>query len=189
MRPGERSPARGEWMKPGEFESHFQRLWSSVRIERASSYSLFTFGESTLPYRLLLEPEERGDLVSLTRGTVRITRPSIITPGNAAPEFQNFFENEEGEGLARFLLARSAGFSNLKFDNATGESRMVSDSVEEIISKLRHQFEQEDDLETGILVAPSELGWVALMRYAAERVLSSAPGNIQELRERGFLDF
>jgi hypothetical protein len=32
------------------------------------------------------------------------------------------------------------------------------------------------------------MGGIAIMRYAAERVWESAPGNIQELRERGFLN-
>lgn len=176
-------------MNYSDFESHLHQLWSSVRIERASSFSLFTFGESTLPYRLLIEPETRGDLVSMTQGTVRITRPTIITPGNATPQFRNFFEDAQGEGLAQFLLSRSAGFSNLKFENSSGQSRYVSDSVEEIVSKLNRELELEEDRETGILIAPNELGWVALMRYAAERVMRSAPDNIQELRERGFLDF
>jgi hypothetical protein len=138
---------------------------------------------------LLIEPENRGELVSMTRGTVRITRPTIITPGNATPEFRNFFDDAQGEGLAQFLLSRSAGFSNLKFENSSGQSRYVSDSVDEVVSKLNRELELEEDRETGILIAPNDLGWVALMRYAAERVMRSAPDNIQELRERGFLDF
>ena len=176
-------------MDRDDLESHFYKLWDAVRIERSTHYTLFTFGESTLPYRLLLEPQQRGDLVTLSRGVIRITRPSIITPGNFRPEFQNFFDNPETEGLIQFLLARSAGFSNLKFDNSSGGSQMVSDSVEELVAKLNKQLDSEEDEETGILVAPHQMGGVALMRYAAERVMRSTPGNIQELRERGFLDF
>jgi hypothetical protein len=38
-----------------------------------------------------------------------------------------------------------------------------------------------------ILSAPHRLGKFAVLRYTAERIMESAPGNIQELRERGFL--
>jgi hypothetical protein len=38
-----------------------------------------------------------------------------------------------------------------------------------------------------ILSAPASLSGFAVFRYATERILSSAPDNIQELRERGFL--
>ena len=70
----------------------FQRAWRSVAIERSSTYSLFTFGESELPYFLVLRPARDDDPVTVARGEVKIARPLIITPDNAAPEFRDFFE-------------------------------------------------------------------------------------------------
>lgn len=172
-----------------DFEQHLAQLWNSVGLERTSRFDLFTFGESTLPYYLVLEPDQRGDLVSLTQGTIRITRPAIITPNNAAPEFRNFFEAGEGEQFVRFLLSRTAALSHLKFDNTAGTAQLVSDSVEEIVARLNRKLDSDEEEGTAILTAPAPLGWLALLRYAAERVTQSAPSNIQELRERGFLDF
>ena len=40
----------------GDYEGHLYRLWSSVQIERTSRYTLFTFGETELPYYLILSP-------------------------------------------------------------------------------------------------------------------------------------
>lgn len=172
-----------------EPDDRLYQLWSSVRIERSSRFGLFTFGESTLPYFLVLQPAQRGDLVSLQQGTVKITRPTIITPGNVAPEFQNFFDAAEGEDLIRFLLSRSAAFQHLKFSNDRAVQKTVSDSVEETVAKLNSRLDAEEEEDTAILTAPHNLGWMALMRYAAERVIQSGPDNVQELRERGFLDF
>ena len=175
-----------------DFEHHeraeyFREIWESVRIERPVEYSLFTFGESLLPYFLICGAVQAGATVSITRGDVKITRPTIITPSNAQPEFLNLFDSPEAEGMLEFLLARTAAFSHLKFDNRSGPARIVSDSVEEAVERLNRQLDAEDEDTVAILSAPPNLASIAVLRYAAERIWSSAPGNVQELRERGFL--
>jgi hypothetical protein len=103
------------------------------------------------------------------------------------PEFRDFFEDATDDGIIDFLLARTASFSNLKLTNRSGETKLVSDSVEEIVSRLNRQLDDEEEDRVAILTAPSPLAGVAVLKYATERVLSSAPDNVQELRERGFL--
>jgi predicted transcriptional regulator len=168
-------------------ERHFRELWEAVSIARPVAYSLFTFGESQLPYYLICGTSDIGVTVTITQGEVHIKRPLIITPETARGEFRNFFENTEERDAAEFLLARSAHFRNLRLDNYAGESKMVSDNVEEVVAKLNRKLDDEEEDRTAILTAPPDLGGVALLRYAAERVWESAPDNIQELRERGFL--
>jgi hypothetical protein len=63
----------------------------------------------------------------------------------------------------------------------------ITDSVEEAVARLNRQLDDEDEDRVAILCAPESLARFAIFRYAAERVLQSAPDNIQELRERGFL--
>ena len=111
----------------------------------------------------------------------------IITPNNARPEFQNFFEHPEEEGVVEFLLARSASFSNLKFVNQRGARRSVSSGMQATIDNLNRKLDDEEEDQVAILTAPAQLAGVAVLRYAAERIWRSAPDNIQELRERGFL--
>ena len=168
-------------------EQQFRRAWDSVRIERRVHYSLFTFGESVLPYHLVCGAPEPRTPVSITKGEVHIKRPLIITPDNATPKFRNFFQNPEEEGVAKFLLARTVHFSNLQFENQAGKKELVSDSVEEAIDKLNQQLDAEEEDRVAILSASPELAGVAVLRYAAERVWGSGPDNIQELRERGLL--
>ncbi|MBX3441114.1 MAG: hypothetical protein KF774_01815 [Planctomyces sp.] len=172
---------------PGPAPEGFRRLWDSVGIARPVHYSLFTFGESELPYWLVQDADRDKTPVRIARGEVRITRPLIITPDNARPEFRNFFEDENFSGLVEFLLARSAAFSHLKFDNRVGPDQIVSDSVEEAVARLNRQLDADEEDRVAVLTAPHGLGGVAILRYAAERIASSAPDNIRELRERGFL--
>ena len=170
-----------------EQEREFREAWDLVRIVRPVNFSLFTFGETELPYYLVSEGERSDGLVAISKGEVRIKRPTIITPQNASPEFRNFFESPEERGMADFLLARTAYFGNLQFDNQRGEERIVSDSSQEVIEKLNRQLDAEEEERVTILTAPSYLAGFAVMKYAMDRVLESGPHNIQELRERGFL--
>ena len=167
-------------------EHQFRDAWDTVRIERPVNYSLFTFGHSDLLYFLVTHAESAG-MVSVRKGQVRIDRPKIITPYNARPEFQNFFDSEDGEDYIEFLLSRTAAFGNLKISNESGPAKIVTDTVDEAVAKLNVQLDDEEEEHVAILSAPPMLAGMAVLRYTAERVMSSAPDNIQELKERGFL--
>jgi hypothetical protein len=111
----------------------------------------------------------------------------IITPHNARPEFQNFFEHPEEEGVVEFLMARSARFSNLKLVNQRESRRSVASGMQATVDSLNGKLDDEEEDQVAILTAPAQLAGIAVLRYAAERIMRSAPDNIQELRERGFL--
>jgi hypothetical protein len=170
-----------------EQQARFRQAWEAVRIARPVSYSLFTFGASELPYFLVSDAKKPHAQVSITRGEVRVTRPLIITPDNARPEFLNFFEADEEGAVAGFLMERTVAFSHLKFENQHGPARIVTDNVDEAVARLNSQLDNEEEDRVAILCAPSGLAGFAVFRYAVERMMQSAPDNIRELRERGFL--
>jgi hypothetical protein len=172
---------------PFDPERKFREAWQAVHIARSVSYTLFTFGESELPYFLVLEAAQLGQPVTVRQGQVTITRPLIITPDNAEPEFQNFFENEEDAGFVQFMLARTASFSHLRLTNVPRSERIVTDSVAETVARLNRQLDADDEDRVAILTAPRRYASMAVMRYTAERIMLSAHDNITELRERGFL--
>ena len=176
-------------MRYDEFEQErmFHEAWNAVSIVRPVDYSLFTFGESVLPYFLVCGNQEGTDPLSVTQGDVRINRPMIVTPENSRPEFQNFFDSMEEEGIAQFLLARTATFSNLKFLNQSGKKQIVHDSMESAVEKIVKRLDDQEEDRIAVLTSPVHLAGVAVLKYAAERVFQSASDNIQELRERGFL--
>ncbi len=168
-------------------EDQFHSAWNAVKIERGVEYSLFTFGDTDLPYYLITKGTADDPMVTVREGSVNVARPRIITPENMHPEFRNFFESEAEYGYVEFLMARTAAFGNLKLTNNEGPTRIVTDTVAEAVSKLNKQLDDIEEEHTAILSAPEALSGFAVLRYASERVMSSAPGNIQELRERGFL--
>lgn len=170
-----------------EREDFFRAIWNAVSIARNVPYTLFTFGDSDLEYYLIVDSEQPQQPVEVSRGAVKVTRPLLITPRNASPEFQNFFEENEFGGMADFLISRSAAFSNLKFENRKQKSELISDSVEEVVARLNKKLDSQGEDRIAILTAPHGLGGAAVLRYTADRIMDSAPGNIQEMREKGFL--
>ncbi|MFV0445096.1 MAG: hypothetical protein ACK5Q5_16090 [Planctomycetaceae bacterium] len=169
-------------------ESYFRAAWDSVHIVRPVQYTLFTFGESELQYILVVDSELPRQPVSVTRGEIKITRPLIITPNNASPEFQHFFEEgDDYSEMVDFLMTRSAAFRHLQLSNLQKRPELHSDSVDEVVSRLNRKLDDLDEDRVAVLTAPHGLGGVAVLKYAADRVMQSAPGNIQELREKGFL--
>lgn len=177
-----------------EFEQfqRFRSTWNAVRIERAVEFGLFTFGDSDLPYYLVTSNSGKGAagnaaMVKVRRGTVVVSRARIITPDTMHPELRNFFEEHEESGLIEFLMSRTAAFSNLKLSNESGPEKIVTDTVEEAVTRLNRQLDDEEEDRVAILSAPAALAGFAVFRYASERILSSTPGNIQELRDHGLL--
>lgn len=176
-----------------EFEQfqRFRSTWNAVRIERAVELGLFTFGDSDLPYYLVTISGKgaagNAAMVKVRRGNVTVSRARIITPDTMHPELRNFFEEHEESGLIEFLMSRTAAFSNLKLSNESGPEKIVTDTVEEAVTRLNRQLDDEEEDRVAILSAPAALAGFAVFRYASERILSSTPGNIQELRERGLL--
>lgn len=170
-------------------EERLRKLWFSTHIVRDVHYSLFTFGGSDLPYYLVEDSEAAGELVSLHEGKVTVSRPRIITPYSSdSPEFEGFFDDGDQERMFGVLLSRTAAFSRMSFSNTHGPAQTQSDSVEEVVSRLNRRLDSEEEDRVAILTAPHGLGGVAVLRYTVERVLRSAPENIQELRERGLLE-
>lgn len=170
-----------------EREQFFRSLWESVRIERRVEYSLFTFGDSDLPYFLVTSAAEGEDTVKVQRGQITVSRAKIITPDSMRPDFQNFFDDDQDYGFAEFLMTRSAAFSNLKISNQHGPEKIVTDTVEEAVDNLNRQLDSEEEDRVAILTAPSGMGGVALLKYATQRITESAPDNLNDLRNRGLL--
>lgn len=158
-----------------------------MQIVRPVHYSLFTFGESELPYYLVLEAKQPGEPVSVRQGEVRITRPLIITPDNSEPEFVNFFSDDDDAEVAQYLLARTASFSHLRLNHTSRGEQLLSDSVAEIVDRLDRQLDDDDEDRVAILTAPAKYANLAILKFATERVIQSTTDNITELRERGFL--
>lgn len=130
-------------MKFNDFSDYegFRAFWDAVKICRPVQYTLFTFGDSDLHYMLVSGPRDADPPISIRQGTVKISRPLIITANNPPTEFHNFFEDQEDEELAHFLMARTARFQSLQFDNIIESKRFVSDNLEQTVARLEQKLD------------------------------------------------
>lgn len=165
----------------------FREFWDSVRVVRSVPYSLFTFGDSDLPYYLVIDSPRSGECVEVSQGLVKVTRPMILTPYNMSPELRNFMEEQEWVGMFDFVMSRTAAFSNLKVENQSRKTELTSDSRDEVVARLNARLDDEEEDRVAILTAPFGRGSLAVFKYATLRIIASAADNLQELRERGFL--
>ena len=112
------------------------------------------------------------------------------TRGNANPSGSDWDgamgDGDDGEEVVRFLMSRGVKFGDLDVGHRRLRRGRSARTVRSVIDELKAEIRDEDD-RTGILLAPHGLGGVALVRYAAECIIESTPGNVGELRERGFL--
>ena len=95
-------------------------------------------------------------------------------------------DDDDGEQVVRFLMARGVKLGELDVSHRRLRRGRSPRTARSVVDELKAEVVDEDD-RTAILLAPHGLGGVALVRYAAECIMESTPGNVGELRERGFL--
>ena len=178
-------------LDPFAAQRKLAELMGRIRLARDVTRSIFTFGHTELPYYVIFEPDSGGQS-ELKTGQVTVSRPTILTP-DSEPEFFGLFEQlaeESGADLAdfvQFAIRRTAAFDRLKVANTFGNVERPGGGIEEVLERVNRRLDDEEDEETGVLVAPRGLGPLAVIKYAGYRISRSAPDNMQELRERGFL--
>ena len=178
-------------LDPFAQQRRLAELMERIELPRPVRRSLFTFGDTDLPYVLIIEPGRDGQ-AELVAGTVKVTRPTILTP-DSQPQFFGFFEelaDQAGVDLAdfvQFALQRTAAFERLRVANELGMPEKPGGGLEEVLDRVMRRLDDEEDEDTAVLTCPRGLGPLAVLKYAADRISRSAPDNVQELRERGFL--
>ena len=176
---------------PFSAQRQLELLMEQITVARPVTRSLFTFGDTEMPYVLILKPGQDGQ-AEVVAGEIKVTRPTILTP-DRQPEFFGFFEElaaEAGGELAdyvQFALRRTAAFDRLRVSNVLGLTEKPGGGVEEVLDRVTRRLDDEEDEDTAVLISPRKLGPLAVLKYASDRISNSAADNVQELRERGFL--
>lgn len=178
-------------LEPFEAERQFQRLMDRIKLARGVSRTLFTFGDSEIPYLLVFPPGDDGQ-AEVRPGRVKVSRPTILTP-SSEPEFFGLFEemaDEAGVDLSdfvQFALRRTAAFERLKVENESQLPSKPGGGVAEVVDRLNAKLDNEDDEDTSILIAPRGLGALAVLKLTGDRIQKSSEANVNDLRLRGFL--
>lgn len=169
-----------------DFQDKFEKAWRKTRILRPVERKLFTFGDTRLPYFLVAESlVNKGDTV-VREGEVVVQRPIIFTPRPGHPLFEGFGEKEEK--AAGLIIQRLMYIPPYKYKNESHRLYVASEPLDEVVARFNQRLDREENRQTAIIQAIADMWEVAVMRFAAERMIKSIPSNLRELKERGFLE-
>ena len=164
----------------------FEYVWKNTEILKVAERTLFTFGDTGLPYLFLARSLTKDTDTVVREGEVTVKRPLVIKPHPDHPIFEGFGEHEEELGM--FLIQRLAYIPPYKYTHGSKKIYVSSESIGTIIGKLRRRLEREDNRLTALIRGTADMWEVSVMRYAAEMMIKSLPSNLTELKERGLLD-
>jgi hypothetical protein len=156
-----------------------------TRILKSRQNTLFTFGPTKLPYLCLTAA--RGEVI-IRGGEVVANKPKIMLPGQ--DEFQlSGFDSDEMEkmlscGALPIVMARNVQLPNMAYENAAGETRRVSGSIDDAAEKEVARLAAENDSRTGVICAPEKVWQLSLIIYVSQQIAKSSAANLNEHFER-----
>ena len=173
-------------MTEREVREQFEYAWKNTKIIRHVERSLFTFGDSTLPYYIVAEAILNKNHTVVREGEVVVKRPMVYTPYADSPVFEGFGDKEKESAF--FIIQRLAYIPPYKYQNDSKHIYVSPSPLDEAVQKLNQRLDSEDNRLVAIIKGAAEMWEVSVMRYAIERMVKSMPSNITELKEKGFLE-
>jgi len=169
-----------------EFDKeNFKEYWRKTEVIREYRRSLFTFGDTELPYVFAAEHGRFRDRSVVRKGVILVQKPHILLPWrHGGPEFKKGFEHADAIPPEAVYLFRAMGLPYSHITNKpVAEEQTEYGSLQKSLDKLDRQMEQQENDETGLIKGDINGADISLMRYALGLIIKSAPENIREFFE------
>lgn len=167
-----------------------QELWEKAlketQILRPRIKDLQAFSSTQLPYIILCASSVNPGDTAVRKGEVEVERPSLIMPTHS-PQFEGFdFEKElkiNQDLLTSFLIIRGARFPSLIYNNKTDSLSVFEGNLDKAIGFYRERLQRQEDVSSGLIVAPEDCWQFSLLIFIAQAVARSAGSDIERLLE------
>lgn len=171
-------------------EDSFQYAMENTRVVRAPEQRIQTFGSTSFRFFLVSELMDSVNHVRVRDGRLHAERPAIITPeyikdhllegfGEKAHEFLGWLEDH-----TRDLAILKYGFQFKKTDIS---EEVVHCPMADVVGRLNEELARRADPMSTIIQGVDE-GWeVCLLKFTADMIQASAPGNLGDWKQRGLL--
>ena len=173
-------------------DEQFKQCWGQTEVIRQYNNSLYTFGDTKLPYVFAAEHQQYRDRVIVRRGVVLIDKPHIVLPPQyAGPHFEEGFDHADAMPAQAAYLFRSMGLPFSKVTNKPiAKENIEYGSLVDVLTRLEEELDQLENSETGLIKGSAEGADVSIMRYAIGLIIKSGPDNVAEFfdhlrRQRG----
>lgn len=166
---------------------------TQTEILRFPKQNLFTFGTTNIYYYLLTEASY-SDLVGvppetvIREGRVIAEKPKLVTPyyltqlEGFSPEARKYFND-----LVEHYGANTPGLY-YSYRNEPKEMNIVSQNMREVAEKINGEIDERNDPLAAIIKGEDVLWDVSLMKFIFEITRTSAPHNISQMKDQGFLE-
>jgi len=148
---------------------------------------LETFGATVVNYHLVTELMDSVNKVRVREGKLKAFRPEIITPPSITDDMLEGF-GDEARDYAEWLQDNAQDMQMLKYGFKVQKQEIndyiLSDPLEMVVNRVKEELAERDDPLGAVLVGVDRPWEVCLLKLMVELVQSSAPGNIQDIRQQ-----
>ncbi len=160
---------------------------NNTEVVSVPEQRLETFGATMVNYHLVTELMDSVDKVRVREGKLKAFRPEIIIPPSITDDMLEGF-GEEARDYADWLRKNAQDMQMLKYGFKVQKQEIndyiLSDSLEMVVNRVKDELAERDDPLGAVLVGVDRPWEVCLLKLMVELVQSSAPGNIQDIRQQ-----
>ncbi len=172
------------------FEDTFSYSLESSRVILLPRTRVATFQSSLIHYTLMTEAMDRVGTTLVREGSLEADRPQLILPRTMEKLLLEGF-GEKARAYAEWLSAQPGSLSFLRYGFQLRKEelrfRTVEAPIESVTQTVTRNVQEREDPFAAVLVGVED-GWeVSLLRFFLEWVQKSAPRNIHDLHQEGFL--
>ncbi len=170
-----------------DFENIWKKALKHTEIVRTRVQSLMTTADTSVPYILMCESSVNvGDTV-VRKGSVTITRPSLIVPPNN-PQFEGFdFDGEDeidADSLINFLLVRGVTLPSMHYDNKTISIDVFSESLAKAVKHYEKELQEKENVTTGLIIGHEDCWQLSLLIFVCTQIAKNADRDIKSLMDQ-----
>ena len=168
-----------------DIERRLKEAAQTTRIVRRREHSLYTFGNTKLPYAFFAASDKANQAV-VRKGNVLVERPQIMLPGTGA-SFEGFgnidFDNAGGSVSIFAAISRLIRLPSLRYIHDSASKELIAKSAKGAADSAANDAEARGDSHLAVLEGRDELFLYSLMLYVGEMVARSAGDNVSEYLE------
>ena len=169
--------------------SELRKLLDQVKVLRAPTRTLSTFGATRVSYHLVSPVEDLKGRTRMRKGTVLSEKPRIITPDAFAERFRGF--GRQADEFARWLtpayrdLLRALEYN---FKNEDLRTRVLAAEPQAVADRILADLESRDVRDEAVIGCPDAAWGLALMKLTLDHASRSFATQVRDLERRGLFD-
>lgn len=159
---------------------------NNTRVVLKPSQTLETFGTTVLKYHLITELMDAINHIRVREGTIKASRPQIITPSQSAEILEGF--GDEARDYLKWLKSHEQHLQILQYGFTITKQELreeiVTDHIEAVVKQVEKRVKDRNESHSAVVIGVDKPWEVCLLKLLRDVVSDSAPTNIKDLVQR-----